>query len=84
MNKNILSKCIDELKKPTPRLDYVLGMLETLFELQGGDSIDRGIDRALNLTPSTFIPTPINTIQNEETTDLEKAYSGNPGKIGKI
>lgn len=30
----VLSKCVDELKTPTPRIDYVLGMLETLMEMQ--------------------------------------------------
>lgn len=34
MNRNILQKCIDELKEPvSPRLDYVRGMLETLLEM---------------------------------------------------
>ncbi len=26
--KNILKKCIDELAKPEPKLDYIRGMLE--------------------------------------------------------
>lgn len=30
--KNIIKKCIDELAKPEPKLDYVRGMLEVLFE----------------------------------------------------
>ena len=32
MNKNILKKCLDELQKENPRLDYVRGILETLIE----------------------------------------------------
>lgn len=33
MTQTILKKAIDELKLATPRLDYVLGMLETLHEM---------------------------------------------------
>jgi len=34
MNTVILKKCVEELNKETPRLDYVRGMLETLIEIQ--------------------------------------------------
>lgn len=34
MNTNILKKCIEELRKDDPKIDYVLGMLETLSEMQ--------------------------------------------------
>jgi len=33
MNQNILQKAIQELKSDKPKIDYVLGMLETLYEL---------------------------------------------------
>lgn len=33
MNTTILQKCVDELKKETPNLQYVLGRLETLIEM---------------------------------------------------
>jgi len=32
---NIIKKCLDELAKENFRKDYVLGMLETLYETQG-------------------------------------------------
>jgi hypothetical protein len=32
MNNKVLIKCIEELKKSKPRIDYVLGMLEALSE----------------------------------------------------
>ena len=35
MSTTTLIKCIEELKSITPRIDYVLGMLETLMEMQG-------------------------------------------------
>lgn len=34
MNTKILQKCLDELNKESPRLDYLRGMLETLVEMQ--------------------------------------------------
>jgi len=33
MNSNILKKCIDELQKDKPRLEYILGLLESLYEI---------------------------------------------------
>lgn len=36
---SILSKCISELKVDNPRIDYVLGMLETLLDMQGSVSV---------------------------------------------
>lgn len=36
MNGDILKKAIDELEKKDPRIDYVRGILETLYDLDGG------------------------------------------------
>lgn len=33
MQTNILKKCIEELCKENPKLDYIRGMLETLVEI---------------------------------------------------
>lgn len=33
MNTKILQKCLDELKKEQPNVDYIRGMLETLVEM---------------------------------------------------
>ncbi len=33
MQPTILKKCIDELSKDSPKLDYIRGMLETLYEM---------------------------------------------------
>lgn len=35
MNTLILQKCVEELKKDSPKIDYILGMLETLIEMSG-------------------------------------------------
>ena len=36
-NSAILKKCVDELKKDKPRMDYIVGILETLLDMQGGN-----------------------------------------------
>lgn len=36
MQKNILQKCLDELNKEPFKIDKVIGMLETLIEMDGG------------------------------------------------
>lgn len=33
-NKNLLEKCIKELRAETPKIDYILGILETLSEIE--------------------------------------------------
>lgn len=33
MNTQILQKCVDELKKDSPNIPYILGTLETLIEM---------------------------------------------------
>jgi len=33
MNTSILQKCVVELKKDNPKIDYILGMLETVIEM---------------------------------------------------
>ncbi len=35
MNITTLQKCVEELKKETPNISYVLGMLETVIEING-------------------------------------------------
>ncbi len=41
MQTNILQKCVDELGKENPKLDYVRGMLETLISFNGESSNGR-------------------------------------------
>jgi hypothetical protein len=48
MNRKALQKVIDELKSDSPRLDYVLGVLETLLEsLPNGVAaeVDKAVDK---------------------------------------
>ena len=53
MNSNIIKKCIEELNKQDFRKDYVLGMLESLYESQGNVTHTPIINP---ITTSTTIP----------------------------
>lgn len=55
MNITTLTKCVEELKKETPNISYVLGMLETVIEIHGGQTI------------VTQIPSSISTITSKNT-----------------
>jgi hypothetical protein len=54
----ILTKCIVELKNEQPRIDYVLGMLETLAEMQGGTQAI-GVDKPTYHTNDDMRPADI-------------------------
>lgn len=51
MNRKIFQKLIDELQEEKPRLDYILGILETLIESLPEETptakIDKAIDRMI-------------------------------------
>lgn len=53
MNYNsVIQKCVEELGKDSPRLDYVRGMLETLLSLN-----------TIEITPTTTPPVPLAVVQ---------------------
>lgn len=52
----LLKKCIDELGKDKPRIDYVLGILETLCDM--GDNKPA----PSSLPVGTYVPTPPSTV----------------------
>lgn len=54
--QNIIKKCIDELSKENPRQDYVIGMLETLYDLNNEDKTPP-VAR-LAIPAGEYIPTP--------------------------
>ena len=71
---SILSKCVEELKKETPRIDYVLGMLETLIDMEKPSVMQNPI---FNPTSGQTARTP--SMSDEEVTnDYAKAYTGGP------
>jgi len=60
MSNTILKKCLDELAKDKPRLDYVLGMLESLYEVLGESANSRQIPSAV----PNFAPAPAQMTMN--------------------
>lgn len=51
MNSSLLKKAIEELKKADPNIDYLRGMLETLYEMQ--NPVNAQVDKALEkITPA--------------------------------
>ena len=50
MSSNIIKKCIDELAKPEPRLDYLRGLLEAL---------DDSSRPTFTVASSTYVPSPV-------------------------
>jgi hypothetical protein len=51
MNRKVIQKIIDELGKESPRLDYIRGVLETLFESLPSDvnkDVDKSLDKIFN------------------------------------
>lgn len=74
MNTNILKKCLEELSKEGPKLDYIRGMLETLIEMQESHNnivVDNYRD---NITPFAPIePIPAQTKDDATILDTKAA-----------
>ena len=56
MNTQILQKCLDELKKDSPSIPYVQGMLETFISLAGNPPLSNNV--VIPKTPENIIPPP--------------------------
>lgn len=75
---SILTKCIAELKNEAPRIDYVLGMLETLSEMQpplNAQAAPNILGIPMSVDVSTSSPA-------DPTTALETAYA--TGRIAEL
>lgn len=88
MNTNILKKCVEELKKESPKIDYVLGMLESVIELSGTNtaySIATPGYSTITIpggaTGSVGITTGSGLMDLESTT---ASYVTTPGPIGNL
>ena len=87
MYKNILQKCLDELNKEPFKIDKVIGMLETLIEM---DPTPTSIPPVMNNIYPTRNVLDVNKInktlapveEDEEFNETAAKYVG--GTIGKI
>lgn len=75
---SILTKCVEELKTPTPRIDYVLGMLETLIDMQT-PVVNSYYPPVANVTNAKDTQT---IRADEEESDYAKVYAGGP--VGQL
>lgn len=87
MNTNILKKCVDELKKETPKIDYVLGMLESVIELSGQTPVVSPIHNKFairGLDPLVSATTGSGLLDIERVDELADSYVTTPGPVAKL
>ena len=82
MNK-ILQKCLDELNQNPHKIEKVIGMLETLIEMNGGDATTIYNTPNMTIREVTKHNPVINNV-DEAIDDLANSYVSNPGKLGHI
>lgn len=90
MNKRILQKLLDELNKPSPSIDYLKGMVETLLNMEEGPAISTISGGFTTATPGAdggfIVTTATNAKRTETITDEEKEIPEflKPGPKGGI
>lgn len=81
MNTNILKKCVEELKKESPKIDYVLGMLESVIELSDVSPIYPYTPPIMPV--ANFSSNPIAAGSGLDIS-IPESYVTNTGPLGKI
>lgn len=74
MHTTILQKCVVELKTDKPKIDYILGMLETVIEMSG--NTPRGLSSLGMSVPAQAVPVPLE--------EPELNYAQKIGPIGNL
>ena len=79
MNTQVLVKCLDELTKDKPNIEYVKGMLETLITLSGAPTTQV-------MTPDMKVHEKVKEVLRTETVsdeeiNLSKYAGGNTGTV---
>lgn len=80
MNTSILQKCLEELNKENPKIEYIKGMLETFIALAGNPPI---------ITPqnnNSHVTEKIKELVRTESVSDEEAVPDflRPGRTGNI
>lgn len=82
MNTNILSKCLEELKKDQPNISYVIGILETLMEMNQQITNPISVIPGNQLYPNLASGSISINSAATEMTEAEKMYlNGNPREL---
>lgn len=79
---NVIRKCVDELNKEAPRIDYIRGMLESLLVMNAPAPYGVMMDRAYTEAVSPTIRSTEVVELSDEDQSVLKAYEKGP--IGKI
>lgn len=82
---NLLAKCVAELKKDKPELQYVIGILETLIEIQSPpkDAYLKATDNGVVVTtPEIEIKRALET-SSDEASILEAQAKAMRGKLAQ-
>lgn len=84
MNNNIIKKCLEELQKESFRKDYVIGMLETLYEMNNRSELVT-VQTPINNTITTPPPTYYTTFStsNDEGEMLDKVAQARLNEVKK-
>ena len=87
-NTEILKKCVEELKQPTPKIDYILGMLETVIALSETTPYVPSYPSVPYTLPYPLTIPYVNTNTTgtsdaPKETDFIDVYNSNPGLIGR-
>jgi len=76
MNTKILQKILEELQKEKPSIDYMKGMVETLIEMSGGESLPIINTNTQNATKTLIVRTE--SISDEETEEIPAFLRAGP------
>lgn len=79
MNTQVLVKCLDELTKDKPNIEYVKGMLETLITLSGAP-ITHTVTPDMQVHEKVKEVLRTETVSDEEI-NLAKYAGGNTGTV---
>jgi hypothetical protein len=87
MNKNILQKCVEELKKETFSKEYVLGMLETMIEIDSSSvpsnpySLPQNMPFGSLTVPGTIYTNAVQPVPLTEEELNARAYERGPAPV---
>lgn len=85
MNTNTLIKCVEELKKDKPKLDYVIGILETLIDMnQPSIYTPTMYINSGNTLANPILTTSVNELTDEEREQAEFVHRYNHGPIAEL
>lgn len=88
MNPNILKKCIEELSSEKPKLDYVRGMLEVLYDICNNNTPKTVLKGpGLNISDNNLTPVGSEGIiknTDDRSSDLPTFSKGRVAEISRL